>query len=113
MSPCDGIRGTFQIGAFELCFFKGRAGYYLVLVLHLTPFLATLATGTHIKVRKPHKAIFYALGPLNHAARTHTHMHTYTHTIIARTLSDREKLFLKVFSPIRPVLTSDKDFNIQ
>ena len=37
----------FQIGASELCFFKGRAGY-LVLVLHLMPFLVL---GDHISVR--------------------------------------------------------------
>ena len=29
----------FQISASELCFFKGRVGY-LVLVVHLTPFIA-------------------------------------------------------------------------
>ena len=33
----------FEIGASELSFFKGGAGY-LVLVLHLTPFLATGGT---------------------------------------------------------------------
>ena len=44
----------FQIGASELCFFKGRAGY-LVLVLHLMPFLVL---GDHINVRKPQSEIF-------------------------------------------------------
>ena len=39
MSPCEDTWGKFQIGASELCVFEGRAGY-LVLVLHLTPFLA-------------------------------------------------------------------------
>ena len=53
MSSFDDLCGKFQIGASELCFFKGRAGY-LVLVLHLMQFLVL---GDHINVRKPHKGL--------------------------------------------------------
>ena len=53
--------GQFEIGASELSFLKGGAEY-LVLVLHLTPFLARQARGTHINVRKPHKVKFSCHG---------------------------------------------------
>ena len=53
MSPSP--RGKFQIGASEISFIKGRAGN-LLLVLHLTPCLASgdhrQARGTHVNVRK-------------------------------------------------------------
>ena len=59
----------FQISPSELCFFKGKAGY-LVLILHLTQFLATggpykQARCTHIIVIKPHSDIFSCHGTFN------------------------------------------------